>query len=61
LVNHGDEVAEMGGTGVRLEVSMLLDELLEPVEERQAPSGGSRSGNALSGDIDVHRRRVGEH
>ena len=51
----------MGYAGRGIEVAVLAHELLERVEELEAPLRVGRAGNALAGDVDVHRRGVGQY
>jgi hypothetical protein len=61
LVEDRDEVAEVGLAGRRIEAAVLAGQALESVDELQAPSRVGLSGHATAGDVDVHRRGVGQH
>jgi hypothetical protein len=51
----------VGVAGLGMEVAVLVYQPLERVEELEAPPGVGRTADALSGNIDVHGRGVGEH
>src|SRR6266704_3127757 len=61
LVEDRDEIAEVGGAGRRVEMAVLADEPLELVQQRQAPARVRGAADPLAGDVDVHRRGVGQH
>jgi hypothetical protein len=45
MVENCDQVAEVGGAARRVELAVLVDELLKGVEELQAPPCGGRPGD----------------
>jgi hypothetical protein len=61
LFEHCDQVTEVLVAGCGIEVSVLAHELLERVEELEAPSHAGGAGDALARDVDIHRRAMREY
>ena len=51
LFEDGDEVAEAGGAGRRIEAAVLVHEPLQRVEEPQAPSRVGRTGDVRASTV----------